>query len=284
MTALEKLQAAWERGCYLCVGLDLKVSQIPGCLLPDRSPFERVSTFARAIIQATAGVAAAYKPNLQFYEGAEKRRLLLEVARLVQEHAPRALLVADGKEGDIGKTNVEKAAFLYGYLGAEALTLSPYVGGKALEPFLQPGKLAFVLCRTSNEGAEEFQHLVLEDGVLLYEHVAWRVANHWLCDADLGLVVGATAPAELVGVRRFAPELPILIPGVGSQGGDLRASVRAGRFASVRGGFIINDSSRLLYGAKDEVRGADFADVAGAYARDLNEQIVQIMTETAVGG
>lgn len=281
MSALVKLYSAWNQNRYVCVGLDLDVSRIPGCLRPELPAFERLSRFAELIILATAPAAAAYKLNLQFYEDDNGRRLLAETAFLVRTFVPEALLIADSKDGDIGNTNDQKAAYLYGNLKVDAVTLCPYVGEAALQPFLREDKLAFILCRTSNEGADEFQNLALKGGKRLYEHVAKRVANHWGNGQNVGLVVGATAVDELTQVREIAPNLPILIPGVGAQGGDLEAAVRAGRFASqpsgISGGFIVNSSRDLLYGPKGQERGRDFDDVAGAYASNLNNKIVQAL-------
>lgn len=289
MNAVQKLRNAWAKGMYLCVGLDLDPAMLPPSLLPgsSHSDYERLLAFATAIIRHTESIAAAYKPNLQYYLGLEAQHmggivLLRQVMDAIREHAPGALTILDGKFGDIGDTNEQSAAFAFDVNGmnADAVTVSPYVGGKALGPFFQPGRMAFVLARTSNPGAGEFQDRLVAPDQTLYQMVAEAVATDWNLNDNLGLVAGATAPQEIHNIRSLAPSLPILVPGVGKQGGDLEAAVDAARFRDEdgqphNGGFIVNVSRSLLYASN----GPDYVDAAIQYAMGVHSQIVIELAE-----
>jgi orotidine-5'-phosphate decarboxylase len=229
-----------------------------------------VRRFCLELIEATADQAAAFKPNAAFFEqmGHEGWELLREV---VQAAAQRALVVVDAKRGDIGSTAVAYARAIFDGLEADACTVNPYLGRDALRPFLdRPDRLAFVVCRTSNPGAADFQDLpVGTGGAPLYVQVARAVAE-WDKEpprGTAGLVVGATWPKELGRVRAEAPGLPLLIPGVGAQGGDLEACV--GELAGTAGSYLIS-VSRAVAGASS---GPDFAEAAARAAMALRQRI-----------
>ena len=264
MKFIEQLLAASKKNdSLLCVGLDTDVSKLPKHLLKADNP---VLDFNREIIEATADLVCAYKPNIAFYEalGAEGWRTLKQTIEAIPSHIP---VIVDAKRGDIGNTARMYAQAFYQGLGADAVTVNPYMGFDAAEPFLEyPDKCVFVLCLTSNAGAEEFQYLFSE-GSPVYEHVAERVVQ-WSKGGCCGLVVGATRPEQLKKIRQIAPRLPFLIPGIGVQGGDLEASVRWG--TDKQGQLAIINSSRGIIYASD---GTDFAQKARAATQRLRERI-----------
>lgn len=266
---VERLQAACGKTRSLvCVGLDPD---------PARMPVPDVLAFNRAIVDATADLVCAYKPNMAFYEGLgfEGLRALEGTMRHIRERAPSAVVIGDGKRNDIGNTAQAYAKALYEFWGFDAATLNPYLGGDALEPFLAyADRGAFLLCRTSNPGARDIQDLpVTEGGVTgpLYLAIA-RKAAAWNTRGNVGLVVGATYPEELKQVRAVCPALPILIPGVGAQGGELAASLRNGADAAGRLA-LVNSSRQVLYASK----GRDFAEAARKAASTLREQINAVL-------
>jgi len=242
----------------LCVGLDPDPSLLRG------TP---VVTFLQAIIEATQDIVCAYKPNLAFFEamGTGGMLTLMEALRGVPVHVP---VIADAKRSDIASTSRFYARALFEEYDFDAATVNPYLGGDSVEPFLEYGdKGVFVLCRTSNPGAEDIQNLRLSDGRPLFEAVA-ELANRWNTQGNVGLVVGATWPAELERVRAICPELPILLPGVGAQGADLGSAMGAGLDAE-GGGVIINSSRQVLYASS----GDDFAEAARKVALGLRDEM-----------
>jgi orotidine-5'-phosphate decarboxylase len=253
------------------VGLDPDLTRIPESVAPGAEPAERVIEFGRRIVEATADLAAAYKPNAAFFEalGSDGFRALSETIAAIRESAAGAAVILDAKRADIGSTNAGYVAAAFEELDADALTVHPYLGGEALAPFLErKDKLVFVLARTSNPGAGEFQDL-LADGVPLYRHVARAVANDWNDAGNCGLVVGATYPDEMRAIRGDVPtSMPILIPGIGAQGGDLTAVVNANRDTG-SDAFLINASRSIIYAS----RGEDFAEAARTAAETLNTEI-----------
>jgi orotidine-5'-phosphate decarboxylase len=267
----ELLQAHFSDGRHLVVGLDTDPERIPESVAPGASPAERVVEFNRRIVEATADLVAAYKPNAAFYEalGEEGFHALEETIATIREGAPAAAVILDAKRADIGSTNAGYVAAAFDRLGADAITVHPYLGGEALQPFLaREEKLTFVLARTSNPGAGEFQDLVA-DGLPLYRHVARAVAGDWNAAGNCGLVVGATYPEEMRAVREDVPAgMPILVPGVGAQGGDVDAVVAANRDAGSNA-FLIAASRSIAY-ASD---GEDFAEAARAAAKSLDAAI-----------
>lgn len=252
MSLHAQLRTAWERsGSMLCVGLDPDVDRLPPSV--GGSVFE----FCRAIIDATADLACAVKPQIAHFAAIGAERDLEALCRHVREAHPHLLLVLDAKRGDIGTTAAHYATEAFDRYGAHAVTVNPYLGLDSVTPFLEhPHGAVFVLCRTSNEGSGEFQALDV-GGEPLYLRVARRVADHWSTIGECGLVVGATYPTELAAVRGVVGDLPLLVPGIGAQGGDVEATVRAGRSADGFG-MVVNSSRAILYAGS----GADFPDAA----------------------
>ncbi len=270
-TCAELLAAHFAAGRHLTVGLDTVPERIPASVAPGAPDAERVVAFNREIVAATAGSAAAYKPNAAFFEalGEDGHRALAETIAAIRAAAPEAAVILDAKRADIGSTNAGYVGAAFDRLGADAITVHPYLGGEALAPFLErEEKLVFVLARTSNPGAGEFQDLVA-DGAPLYRHVARAVARDWNGRGNCGLVVGATYPDELRTVREDVPaSMPILIPGAGAQGGDVGAVVAANREAG-SDAFLINASRSIIYASS----GEDFAAAARGAAEALDAEI-----------
>lgn len=265
------LRTRWRQGRHVCVGLDPVLE-----LLPDRfggmPPGEAVFAFNRDIIDATQDYVCAFKPNAAFYEqyGPAGLEALVATVQHIREQLPDVPVILDAKRGDIGNTNRGYAAAVFDVVGAHAVTLHPYLGREALQPFLdRADRGLFILVKTSNPGAGEFQDLpVGPDGNLLYEHIARSVAETWNGNGNCGVVVGAPYPEALARVREIVGDLPILVPGVGTQGGQLAATLRAGR-DSDGAGMVINAARGILYASP----GRDYAAAAGAAARQLNEAI-----------
>lgn len=254
----DKLRRAWrERDSLLCVGLDPDVKRMPA---PLRSHPDAIFEFCRAIVDATGDLVCAFKPQIAHFAAERAEHALERLMRHVAEHHPRAVRILDAKRGDIGSTAEQYAKEAFERYGADAVTLSPFMGLDSIEPYLAyHGKGAFLLCRTSNPGGDDLQNqrLASIDGQpLLYEHVARLAQGPWNRNGQLGLVVGATYPQEIERVRSIAPTLPLLIPGVGAQGGDAVATVRAGLRPD--GPIIVNSSRAILYASG----GDDFATAA----------------------
>ena len=260
MNFLEKLlQAARSNRSLLCIGLDPD---------PELMPKVDVFQFNRAIIDATSDLVCAYKPNLAFYEalGIEGLKELERTVAYIPKGIP---IIGDAKRGDIGSTARAYARALFETLGFDAATVNPYLGYDSLEPFMEyKEKGVFILCRTSNVGSAHFQALTLtETSRPLFELVAQR-AREWNLYGNLGLVVGATYPEELRRVRHICPEMPLLIPGIGAQGGDLATAVRYGVDAKGEKA-IISSSRQVIYASK----GENFAAAAREAALNLRDQI-----------
>ena len=258
----ERLERAVDAAdSLLCVGLDPQ---------PDRTPAAEILAFNRTVIEAAGDCACAFKPQSAFYEAAGPAgwEALAQTIELIRELAPHAVVVLDAKRGDIAHTARAYATAAFEQFGADAVTASPYLGGDSVAPFLErPEHGAFVLCRTSNAGGGDFQSLTVngaDGGEPLYERVARRAAEWAAAHHDnVGLVVGATWPAELARVRELCPELPILLPGIGAQGGDLKAALRAGLDAR-GGGLLVSASRSVIYaGGASEIR-AEAARLRGA--------------------
>lgn len=263
------LESNWAKQKFLSVGLDPVFDQMPEHL-KSLGPEQAIVAFNRAIIDATADIAGSYKPNTAFYEayGDAGWRALTETVRYIQETVPNAPVIADAKRGDIGNTNNGYAEAIFRDLKADAITVHPYLGSEALAPFLDcADKGVIVLCRTSNPGAHEVQDLRVGD-IPLYLCVARMVADSWNRNGNCALVVGATYPDELAAVRSIAKDLPILIPGIGAQGGDVEKTVSSGRDA--RGAGMIIASSRAIMYASNK---ADFAEAARSAAQELDSAI-----------
>ena len=265
VTFAERLQAACEaNSSLLCVGLDPD---------PALMPIADVADFNRAIVEATKDLVCAYKPNLAFYEAMGLRGMtaLRDTLSFIRAEAPDLVIIGDAKRGDMGSTNAHYARALFEVWGFDAATVNAFAGGDALAPFLEyESQGVFVWCRSSNPGSSEFQDLKLgENGTAkpLYEWIATR-AGDWNRQSNVGLVVGATYPKELDTVRRLCPELPILMPGIGAQGGDLPASVKVGVDCSGRG-LLASASRSVLYASRDRAGFAMAARQAAGNLRSL---------------
>ncbi len=262
MKFIDKLKNKWSEGKFVCIGLDPVVEKIPSAV-PSRN---KIFEFNKAIIDATHDLVAAYKPNSAFYEaeGASGVEQLHLTTSYIVKNYPDIVIIFDAKRADIGNTNEGYKKFAFEYLQTDSITVHPYLGQEALDPFINDAdKGVFVLCRTSNPGAGEFQDLETSN-TLLYEKVAFQVANHWNMKDNVGLVVGATYPRELKKVRDISSKIPILIPGVGAQGGDVIETVKA-----VKKNFIISSSRGIIFASN----GPDFARVARAETENLRDQI-----------
>lgn len=266
----ERLSARMrDRGSLVCVGLDPDLTRLPAPLAGETDPEEAIVRFLGGIIEATADLVCAFKPNLGFFlaHGAAGIRALERTRALIPPDVP---VILDAKIGDIGSTAAAYARGVFDAWGFDAVTLNPYLGEDALAPFLdRPDRGVFVLCKTSNPGSGDLQDLALADGELLSRRVA-ATANRWAerHPATLGLVVGATWPNDLANIRDVAPERPILLPGVGAQAGDLPAALRAG--LDGRGEGLVVTSSRAILYASD---GDDWADRAREEATRLRDAI-----------
>lgn len=296
----ELLEAQWSRGNFVCVGLDSEFSKIPEsahrggneCVVGEANT---IVAFNRAIVEATKDLVCAYKPNAAFYEahGGEGLNALSRTIRDIHSLAPDVPVILDAKRGDIGNTNAGYVEAAFDFLRADAITVHPYLGAEALQPFLDcADKGVIVLCRTSNPGAGEFQDLhtltldprakqeemtadewlqiLCDDSMRLYERVAFNVATKWNKNSNCHLVVGATYPTEAQVVRRLVGDIPFLIPGIGAQGGDVKATVMAS-YDSRSWGMIINSSRGIIFASK----GADFAEAARRETLKLRDLINQ---------
>ncbi|GIV98754.1 orotidine-5'-phosphate decarboxylase [Roseiflexus sp.] len=265
MNFFESLDTAARRNqSRLCIGLDPEPARMPDCLPKDA---EGIYTFCAAIMDATVDLVCAYKPNVAFFE-AHGAAGWSALERLVKRR-PGPPLILDAKRGDIGSTAEAYARSVFTTLGADAVTLSPYLGSDALEPFLRHAdRGCFILCKTSNPGSGDLQDARLADGRPLYLAVAEMARDCWNTRGNVGLVVGATHPAALADIRRACPDMLILAPGVGAQGGDLETTVRAAA-AGDDPRLIVNVSRTVLYAD----RGANFAAAARTAARQLRDAI-----------
>ena len=275
MNFLDMLRAAErENASLLCVGLDPDPERFPAHLRGDAS---RIFDFCAAVVDATADLVIAFKPQIAYFAAHRAEDQLERLMAHMRRVAPRVPVILDAKRGDIGSTAEQYAIEAFERYGADAVTLSPFMGFDSVQPYLKyHGKGAFLLCRTSNPGGDDLQSQRLSSVTgepLLYEHVARLAQGPWNLNGQLGLVVGATYPAEIERVRAVAPTLPLLIPGVGAQGGDAVATVKAG-WRALNGEtvspIVVNSSRAILY-ASD---AADFAQAARREAlrtRDMLE-------------
>ena len=269
MTFLDQLRAAERQNdSMLCVGLDPDPAKFPAAFKGDA---RKIFDFCAAIVDATADLAMAFKPQIAYFAAHRAEAQLEQLMEHMRRTAPQVPIILDAKRGDIGSTAEQYAIEAFERYGADAVTLSPFMGFDSVQPYLKyHGKGAFLLCRTSNPGGDDLQNQRLssvEGEPLLYEHIARLAQGPWNLNGQLGLVVGATYPAEIERVRAVAPTLPLLIPGVGAQGGDAVATVKAGwrgikAAAGVPGDthapIIVNSSRAILYASQ----GADFAQAA----------------------
>lgn len=280
-----RLRRHWEAGLLLCVGLDPEVERLPAHVRPSagatpEESADAICAFCQAVIDATADAACAFKPNSAFFEAhgpAGMAALQQTIAHIHAQH-PDVPVLLDAKRGDIGSTSAAYARAAFDALDAEAITLQPYLGAEAVRPFLDRAERGcFILCRTSNPGAGEFQdlnvgHNTNETGEPLYITLARQVASEWNTNGNCGLVVGATYPHELAAVRAVVGDLPLLVPGIGAQGGDLAAVLRVGRDSRGQG-LLISASRSVLYASS----GEDYAEAARAEALRLRDEIARLV-------
>ena len=263
MTFIEKLLDAERRNAsMLCVGLDPEPARFPGAMKGDAA---RIYDFCAAIVDATADLVIAFKPQIAYFAANRAEAQLEQLIAHIRKAAKHVPVILDAKRGDIGTTAEQYAIEAFERYGADAVTLSPFMGFDSIQPYLKrEGKGAFLLCRTSNKGGDDLQTRRLADVAgqpLLYEYLAAQAQSAWNINGQLGLVVGATYPAELERVRELAPTLPLLIPGVGAQGGDAAAAVRAGWRGSAQttlAPIVVNSSRAILYASSSD----DFAQAA----------------------
>jgi len=265
-TFSDLLGARWrDVNTLLCVGLDPDPARFPAHL---RDQPDALFAICRQIADATAEFACAFKPQIAYFAAARAEDQLEALIAHLRSRHPQVPVVLDAKRGDIGATSEQYAREAFERYNAHAVTLSPYMGFDSVQPYLAyPGRGVFLLCRTSNPGGDDLQMLDV-GGERLFERVARLSSGAWNAGGQLGLVVGATYPAELARVRALAPALPLLVPGIGAQGGDVPASVAAGQDAE-GAGMLINSSRAILYASS----GEDFAQSAAAVARVTRDQI-----------
>jgi orotidine-5'-phosphate decarboxylase len=262
-TFAQQIQSAWDsQGSMLCVGFDPDPQRLPSSL---QGKPEGIFEFCRDIADATADLVCAFKPQFAYFasQGAEKQLEKLIVH--LKDRYPHIPIILDSKRGDIGSTAEHYAMEAFERYGADAVTVNPYMGFDSIEPYLSyQGKGVIILCRTSNPGGSDIQFLkVGESGDPLYLHIAKLAANQWNTSGQISLVVGATFPEEIAKVRSIVGDMPLLIPGIGAQGGDIDATVKAGSILNKPGtGMLINSSRTILYASPDN----SFAEASRAVA------------------
>ncbi len=267
MTRKELIAQIEKKQSMLCVGLDTDLDRIPKFLLDREDP---IFEFNKAVIDATAPYAVAYKPNTAFYEayGIAGWKSFERTVQYLKSNYPEQFIIADAKRGDIGNTAARYAKAFLETLDCDSITVAPYMGEDSVVPFrLREGKWVIALGLTSNPGADDVQKLKLEDGRFVHREVMNRLAS-WLTPQELMFVVGATRPEELGDLRRAFPEHFFLVPGVGAQGGSAEEVIKHGLIPDDYG-LLVNSSRGIIYASSDE----DFAEKAGLKAREMKEQM-----------
>ncbi len=263
----DKLLASWKQsGSQLVVGLDPLMSRLPQ---EHRDKEDGLFGFCRAIVEATAPYVCAFKPQIAYFAAQRAEDQLERLCQYIRTHYPHIVLVLDAKRGDIGSTAEQYAIEAYQRYQADAVTVNPYMGFDSVQPYLSyREKGVIILCRTSNPGGADLQSIVAADQTPLYLQVARLVAERWDTHGQCGLVVGATVPEEISRVRACVGDMPLLIPGIGAQGGDIVATVQAGRDANGLG-MMINSSRAILYASEAN----DWLDAAERAARATRDAI-----------
>jgi len=269
-TFTQQLQSAWaSQGSMLCVGFDPDPKRLPPAL---QGKPEGIFEFCREIADATADLVCLFKPQFAYFASQRAEAQLEKLIKHLKDRYPHIPVILDSKRGDIGSTADHYALEAFERYGADAVTVNPYMGFDTIEPYLKhPGKGVIVLCRTSNPGGSDLQFLnVGPKGEPLYLHIAQLAARQWNSSGQIGLVVGATFPEEIAKVRAIVGNMPLLIPGIGAQGGDIEATVKAGSIADAPGtGMIINSSRAILYASS----GNDFAQAARLVAQSTRDAL-----------
>ncbi|WP_295998078.1 orotidine-5'-phosphate decarboxylase [Rugamonas sp.] len=270
MNFINKLSAAWTANdSLLCVGLDPDLAKLPPQFQNDA---DGIFQFCTGIIDATADLACAFKPQIAYFAALGAERQLEAICGYLRENYPHIPLILDAKRGDIGATARQYAREAYDRYGADAVTVNPYMGSDSVEPYMEwSDRGVIILCRTSNAGGSDLQFLNV-DGQPLYQHVARLVADKWNSNGQCALVVGATFPEELAQVRAIVGDMPLLVPGIGAQGGDIAATVASGKTADGMG-MMINSSRAILYAAPQA--GEDYAAAARRVALETRDAINQ---------
>ncbi len=266
VTFTRKLAARWRTAdSLLCVGLDPDRGKFPPHL---RDRTDSIYDFCRAIVDATADLVCAFKPQIAYFASQRAEDALERLIAYIHRAHADVPVILDAKRGDMGSTAEHYAREAFDRYNADALTVNPYLGFDSIEPYLaHRDRGVFLVCRTSNAGGADLQMLEVESRVRLFEHVA-QLAGKWNTNGQIGLVVGATYPAELARVRVIAGDMPVLVPGIGAQGGDVQAAVAAGKTAG-RDGLVVSSSRAILYAGG----GEDFALQARAAALATRDEI-----------
>ncbi len=266
MTFSQMLAAAWQKNnSLLCVGLDPDPAKFPAHL---KGRDDAILEFCTAIVDATADLVCAFKPQIAYFAARRAEDQLEALIAHIHDKHPGIPVILDAKRGDIGSTAEQYAVEAFERFKADAVTVNPYMGRDSVEPYLAwPDKGVILLCRTSNPGGSDLQFLEV-NGEKLYERVARLAAGEWNTSGQISLVVGATFPAEIARVRALVGNMPLLVPGIGAQGGDVEATVKAGKTADTTG-LMINSSRAILYAGKDE----HFASAARQVARETRDAI-----------
>lgn len=262
----------FNKGSFLCVGLDTDIKKIPAHLADQE---DAIFIFNKAIIDATAPFCVAYKPNLAFYEslGVEGWIALEKTIRYIRENYPDQFIIADAKRGDIGNTSAMYARSFFEHLDVDSITVAPYMGQDSVTPFLgYEGKWVILLALTSNKGSHDFQLIEDKDGKRLFENVIEK-SSTWATPEEMMYVVGATQGKMFEDIRKVAPDHFLLVPGVGAQGGSLEEVVKYGMIDDC--GLLINSSRGIIYASS----GEDFAQVAGEEAKKLTQQMSSMLKE-----
>jgi orotidine-5'-phosphate decarboxylase len=257
-----RLAQAWKTSNSLvCVGLDPDIAKLPARFAKSSQP---IFDFNKEIVDATHDLVCAYKPQIAFYNAVGAEAELEATIAYIRERAPHAIVILDSKRGDVGNTAAAYAQEAFTRYNADAVTINPYMGEDSVRPFINKAeRAAIVLCRTSNSGARDFQDLVI-DGLPLYRHVAQRAARDWNQLNNVLFVVGATYPQEMADLRKAHPEIPFLVPGIGAQGGDLKATLDNGLDSNQQGLLISSSRGIIFAGDQAAIRKA---------AQDLRDQI-----------
>lgn len=264
----DQIEAAWaSQGSMLCLGLDPDPQRFPASI--GKGP-KATLNFCKEIADSCADLVCAFKPQFAYFASQRAEDQLEDLIAYLKTSYPQIPVILDAKRGDIGSTAEHYALEAFERYGADAVTVNPYMGKDSIEPYLQhPGKGVIILCRTSNPGGSDIQNLPINSNQAVFEHVA-RLAKEWDRAGQIALVVGATFPQEIAQVRAIVGDMPLLIPGIGAQGGDIEATVTAGQIANRPGtGMMINSSRAILYASARE----DFADAARNVAMATRDAI-----------
>ena len=265
----QQLQSAWaSQGSMLCVGFDPDPKRLPASF---QGKPEGIFEFCREIADATADLVCSFKPQFAYFASQRAEAQLEKLIGHLKDKYPHIPVILDSKRGDIGSTADHYALEAFERYGADAVTVNPYMGFDTIEPYLKhAGKGVIVLCRTSNPGGSDLQFLNVNSGEPLYLHVAKLASQKWNGSGQISLVVGATFPEEIAKVRAIVGDMPLLIPGIGAQGGDIDATIKAGRILNTPGtGMIINSSRAILYAST----GNDFAQAARDIAQSTRDAL-----------